>query len=127
MKLLFGVILIALVITLGCTSQQDQCPQATSCDGVKLDLVKLQQNDRQSHNEPYIFSGAVKNTDTCTIKDAVVGINFYDEKGNLLDNIETDIKCINPGESKDFNLRYSGSKLESIRDYKWYILTSRES
>ncbi len=126
MKLLFWGIIIILLLTSGCSSQQDQCPNATSCDGLNLALVKLQLNDRISYSDPFIFSGTVKNVDICTIKEAVVGIKFYDDKGNLLDNTETSIRCVNPNETKDFNLRYSGSKLELIRKYEWYTSTSRE-
>lgn len=126
-KLLLCCIVMFLVIICGCSSPQDTCPNETSCSGLNLVLVKLQPNDRNSYSDPVIFSGTVKNIDNCTVKEAIVGINFYDEQGAILDKVDTTIRCINPGETRDFNLRYSGPKLEAIRNFQWFFYMERES
>jgi len=126
MKLALSCIIIILVLTCGCTSQSTECPTKTSCDGINLSMVKFQVKDRQSFKDPFIFTGTVQNIDNCTIKQATVGINLYDDQGYLLDTVNTSISCINPGETKDFSLHYSGNKLESIQNYEWYYLVSRE-
>jgi hypothetical protein len=119
-------ILLFLFLICGCISSQDQCIANTSCRGLRLAIVKLVPNERTSYSDPFIFHGTAINIDNCTIEQGTIGILFYDEKGNSVDNVSTLITCINPNETKDFELYYSGSKLELIRKYNWYVSTGRE-